>query len=217
MIKQSELNRSHGWRAPFGYVNSSLDLAKEALHEKIAAQDKTLREYEKKMSEMGDTILRLRKGLSADELCQRWVDRINALPDPPKERRICTECAHVLIDAQGGLSRCALRRHPIYDNFVSCDIERGFKPAHYAFVCGPEGLYWTPKVDRRKPGVEGVRRVDQNGPLEGRRTGKDRRAPKEETLTSASVGPGGGGGKRAASCARGGDGTSWATKDGDAA
>jgi len=166
------------------------------LYGKIARRDKIIRELREK--------------------CQE-VDRINALPDPPKEERICAECVHVLIDAQGGLSRCALRRHPIYGNFVSCDIERGFKPAEYAFVCGPEGLYWTPKVDRRKPGVEGVRRVDQNGPLEGRRTGKDRRAPKEETLTSASVGPGGGGGKCAASCARGGDGTSWATKDGGAA
>ena len=109
--------------------------------EKIAAQDKILREYEKKMFEMCDTILKLR-----DEA------KLGG-------KRICVECAHVLIDAQRGLSRCGLRRHPIDGNFVLCDIERGFKPAEYAFVCGPEGLFWAwapekePRYDMRSDGT----------------------------------------------------------------
>ena len=166
-----EKKKEARWTIPFGFY-AYKNFAVDALREKIAKQDKTLREYEKKMSEMGE---RLRKGRSVHELCQRWVDRINSLPDPPKERRICAECEHVMINTQGDLSRCGLRRHPIFGHFVLCDIERGFKSAEYAFVCGPEGLYW---------------------------------APKEEPLTSCSVGAGGSGGSN--------NGTSWATKNGGA-
>jgi len=168
---------------PFGFY-AYKNFAVDALHEKIAKQDKTLRGYEKKMSEMGETILRLRKEASkkafddilkkspnVHELNKMWMDRIDSVfpPDPPTEKpkeRICTECKHVVrVNATGQRCiKCNRHKNVVTREDIPCNIARGISyPEDIPYFdgfddCGLEGKFWTPK---------------------------------EETITSASVGPGG--------------------------
>jgi len=196
MIKRSELNRS--LERELAAQEITLQKYREDRQRrdgKIAKQDKLLREYEKKMSEIGDTILELQSKAKLDTWKHRAGDRrggkiklkaaaniiqldVREVSTEKLKERICAECAHVLIDTQNDLSRCRLRKHPIYGNLVSCDIERGFKPAEYAFVCGPEGLFWIPEGGRRK----GIRRYQHRfmyPESKNKRHLKDRRKGKE--------------------------------------
>ena len=137
MIKRSELNRS--LERELAAQEITLQKYREDRQRrdgKIAKQDKLLREYEKKMSEIGDTILELR-----DEA------KLGG-------KRICVECAHVFrVNATGQrCTKCNRHKNVVTGEYISCDMARGVNIPDFEGHddCGPEGNFWTPMEKQAK-------------------------------------------------------------------